>query len=787
MEVPVSAPPRRNPAARPAFALHAAWPIFVLLAAGLVGGFFLIGAAGPTWLPIDREYLRLDSALDPLEQAPWWDATAGSIRAVRFLFGPSPTPQRWTNLVLHLLGAGLLYRLLAPGGGRIASIAALGWALQPGLWLPIVSLPGRGPLLAILAFFWTALLRWQGANRAAVATACLAALADPLGMLAFVLCLVPFPADDPQTAERPSGWGPIVAALVGALVILRLRSAGLQGFPDPADEALRGAVSPLAAAGLGVLRRLPDLLTGYVHLVDARPLGILAPLGYETSVAWGIVACGLLLLVGGVVLLRGPRSRWAVLAPAWFALTAAAASVFLPTTTSLGGWSLLLAAACVAWGWGACGQVLACRSQREHAVALLFAGLVLAAILVRVPAAATDLARFRTPLTFREELARRRPANAADHVRLAAELLELRQSEAALAALAKAREIRPRDAEAFALAGIIAQRRNRPAEALRYFNAAQTEDPANLVATCGRIDLALARLNPPEAEALLAAAEIAHPGAFETRLRLGRLRLMQGRSDEAQRAFEEILRRDPEHLPARLALAERHLTNRDPAGAARELAAAKALRPDDPRTLYFEAIALLTGSADRAGLEAAAGANLRATEIAPDYLEARLQGALVLDRLGRQAEAARLLGPAIEFAENPSQPLYFRGRLHQSLRLHREAAADFARALEFEPESLEMLYRLGWIQAVHPDPTIRDPAAALEHARRMLANPRCRDPRAWDLLAAALAANGRFPEAIAAANKAIDRAVDAGREDLALDIRNRRDLFYAIGRPYLEE
>lgn len=791
MDVPVSAPARRP---------FAAWPAIALLAAGLVGGFFLIQAAGPTWLPIDREFLRLDFALDPLEQAPAWDVTAGSIRAVRFLCGSTPTPQRWTNLALHLLGAGLLFRLLAPGGRRIAALAALGWALQPALWLPIVSLPGRGPLLAIVAFFGTALLRCRSANRGATATACLAALADPLGMFALLLCLMPCPAADPQTAERPQNWGSFVAALACGLLILRLRSATWQGFPAPADEALRGAVSPLAAAGLGVLFRLPDLLTGFVHLVDARPLGILVPLGYETETAWGVAALGLPLAVGGIVLLRGGRSRRtaARFAPGWFALTIAAASVVLPTTMSLGGWSLLLAAACVAWGWGMLFQALARRSGHEPAVALTFAGLLLAALLMRVPTAAGELAHFRSPGSFREELARRRPENAADRVRQAAERLERRRSAEALAALEKVRELRPRDAEAFALRGVVARRRGRPSEARRLFEAARSEDPANLVAACGRIDLALARLDPPEAEALVVAAETACPGALEIRLRLGRLRLMQGRFDEALPHFEEILRRDPEHLAARLALAEAFLANQDPAGAARELAAVRAMRPDDPEADHFEAIVRLSAAATREATEAAAttqeateaaaaAADLRAVESAPDFIEARLHGAATLDRLGRREEAVRLLGPAIEFAENPSQALHFRGRLHEASRRYREAVANYERVLELEPESVEMRVRSGWILAVHPDPTLRDPATALERARRLLADPRCRDPRAWDLLAAALAANGRFPEAIDAANRAIDRAVDAGREDLALDVRNRRDHCYALGRPYLEE
>jgi tetratricopeptide (TPR) repeat protein len=90
-----------------------------------------------------------------------------------------------------------------------------------------------------------------------------------------------------------------------------------------------------------------------------------------------------------------------------------------------------------------------------------------------------------------------------------------------------------------------------------------------------------------------------------------------------------------------------------------------------------------------------------------------------------------------------------------------------------------VLNDLAWILATHPDPEVRDGAEALEPAQRAADLTRRRDPQVLDTLAAAYAAAGRYGEAIANAQKALQLAPDDR------DLRAHLDA-YLESRPFLD-
>jgi predicted Zn-dependent protease len=99
--------------------------------------------------------------------------------------------------------------------------------------------------------------------------------------------------------------------------------------------------------------------------------------------------------------------------------------------------------------------------------------------------------------------------------------------------------------------------------------------------------------------------------------------------------------------------------------------------------------------------------------------------------------------------------------------------------LNYEPQ---VAMTAAWILATSREAAVRDGVAAL-----MLAEPLAQaapaDPSAWSALAAAHAELGRFPQAVAAAERALAAARAAGDAG-SLDLLQRRLATYRAGQPW---
>ena len=89
---------------------------------------------------------------------------------------------------------------------------------------------------------------------------------------------------------------------------------------------------------------------------------------------------------------------------------------------------------------------------------------------------------------------------------------------------------------------------------------------------------------------------------------------------------------------------------------------------------------------------------------------------------------------------------------------------------------------LAWLLATCPESSLRDGAAAVEHAR-WASQRSSGQPEVLDVLAAAYAEAGRFPEAVATARKALHQATQKNKRGLADALRGRIAL-YEAGKPY---
>ena len=107
----------------------------------------------------------------------------------------------------------------------------------------------------------------------------------------------------------------------------------------------------------------------------------------------------------------------------------------------------------------------------------------------------------------------------------------------------------------------------------------------------------------------------------------------------------------------------------------------------------------------------------------------------------------------------------------------------YRRAIKIKPNDPEAHNCLAWLQATCPETTLRNGAEAIEHAG--WADQLCggRRPDVLNTLAAAYAEAGRFPEALAAARKALYLATRQNNPALADAVR-ARILLYEAGKPY---
>ncbi len=171
-----------------------------------------------------------------------------------------------------------------------------------------------------------------------------------------------------------------------------------------------------------------------------------------------------------------------------------------------------------------------------------------------------------------------------------------------------------------------------------------------------------------------------------------------------------------------------------------------------------------------------------ALRIDPDYAQAHNNlGALL--QLGGQPEAAlehyrraaALRPDNVESHTNLGQLLSIRGKTA-------EAAAQFAEALALRGDNIQALAGLAWIRATASDASLRDDAEAIRLAELADAATRHQDVTAIDALAAAYASTGRYEDAVRAARAGLDLAVASGRAAVAVQFRQRLEL-YQKGQP----
>ncbi len=241
------------------------------------------------------------------------------------------------------------------------------------------------------------------------------------------------------------------------------------------------------------------------------------------------------------------------------------------------------------------------------------------------------------------------------------------------------------------------------------------------------------------------AALATNPADVEAHNNLGATLFQAGRIDDAIANYQEALAARPDYADASCNLADALLAKGDMDGAITHYRTCVATLPNHADAQYNLASALLRkGQID----------------------EAIMHYEKALELLPENADAHVNLGSA----------LLAKGRIVDAIGQYKEA-------LQLAPENLAAKSNLAWLLATSSDPSLRNGAEAVLLAEQASRSSGGKRPLALRILAAAYAEAGRFSEARATANEALQAADDQGNVALS-DFLRKEIALYESGQPY---
>jgi tetratricopeptide (TPR) repeat protein len=259
----------------------------------------------------------------------------------------------------------------------------------------------------------------------------------------------------------------------------------------------------------------------------------------------------------------------------------------------------------------------------------------------------------------------------------------------------------------------------------------------------------------PEAIEHIEQALRLRPDFVEANLNLGIALRQVGRTDEAVRRLKELVEKKPGYTEARSNLAQALIqTGRAEEGLA-EFRIVISQKPDDPSLLTNFGNALMqTGHASEA-IELLE----RAVRLKPDYYQARNSLGLVLASIGKAPQAIEQFNTALTINPNYANAHCNLANVLFGTGDMKNAIAHYQRAVQLRPEMTEAHYKLALAltQTGKPDQAVEHYEAAIRSKPD--------DLQSYASLAQTMALLNRPKEAIATAQKGIEIARAAGRQD----------------------
>jgi len=170
-------------------------------------------------------------------------------------------------------------------------------------------------------------------------------------------------------------------------------------------------------------------------------------------------------------------------------------------------------------------------------------------------------------------------------------------------------------------------------------------------------------------------------------------------------------------------------------------------------------------------------------QIKPDYAEAHYNLGNALVKKGSVDEAITQYQKALQIKPDFAEAHYNLGNALVRKGSVDKAIVHYQQALQINPDSLYVLNNLAWLLATASDPHLRNGKEAVRLAERACQLTQYKEAFMVGTLAAAYAEAGRFPEAVATAQRALQRAETQSNPALADASRSQLKLYQA-GIPF---
>jgi tetratricopeptide (TPR) repeat protein len=173
----------------------------------------------------------------------------------------------------------------------------------------------------------------------------------------------------------------------------------------------------------------------------------------------------------------------------------------------------------------------------------------------------------------------------------------------------------------------------------------------------------------------------------------------------------------------------------------------------------------------------------RALEINPNFAEAENNLATALEQEGKLDEAIRHFRSALQIRPGYARAHYNLGGALLPMGRTDEAIAQLQQAVQLQPADPAILNTLAWLLAACPQASLRNGDKAVVLARKANDLTGGNNPLILHTLAAAYAEAGRFPEAVDAAQRALQLAGTQSNDALAGQLQFELTLYQA-GNPF---
>jgi Flp pilus assembly protein TadD len=171
-----------------------------------------------------------------------------------------------------------------------------------------------------------------------------------------------------------------------------------------------------------------------------------------------------------------------------------------------------------------------------------------------------------------------------------------------------------------------------------------------------------------------------------------------------------------------------------------------------------------------------------AVRIKPKDAEIRRSYASALAEQGKKEDAMSQLRELLQLKPDMEARSQLATLLYQAAKFG-EAAAEYRQVLAVKPDQPEVLSNLAWLLATSPDSAVRNGADAVRFAEQCCRLTGYQRAQMISVLAAAYAEAGRFTEAVATAQKAIELA-RAGGDARSAAVNEQLLRLYRAGKPY---